>query len=495
MKKGLFALLVTVAIIFSVTACTETYTPNLELVDEIYSNNNGEVPENKSDENPEICSDCEEPNLNCVCEKISKINGFNISQGERGSRELINIYTFTDETVDMINFFLLNNLEFSEKYFIQLKFSNNAETHRASVALNIDNDGEDGIDLFLADVDYAMEFADLPGTATIAELGIVMSESDYYTYTLDLMRKGDALMGLSHQATPGAMYYRADIAAKVFGIKSENEMQELVSDWDGFIEVAQKIVDETDFKILAGADELKRNFLNARTQGWVIDGKFNIDYDTIEEFVQVTGAIADMGGLKVNSGGQQFSTSWEAGMSDGVFAYFGSTWYLHYILKGQADDSFGKWGMIPGPQEFYWGGTYWFGSKSAASNKLKAEAVKQIIEFFCVDDESIIAYMTKTGDFPSKKTVLKSLSATDEQKSFFLYKTDHYPVFAEIADRIDISRNVTKYDAFMDKLFDTFINNIFSDGLPFYKALDILSTGVRENAPPGYLGSGLTTMR
>jgi hypothetical protein len=331
-----------------------------------------------------------------------------------------------------------------------------------------------------------MEFADLAGTATIADLGIEITESEYYAYTLDLMRKGDDIMGLSHQATPGAMYFRADVAADLFDIEKDADMQELVKDWDSFIEVAEKVVEETDFHVLAGADELKRNFINARDEGWVVDGTFNVDYDTVTEFVEVTGAIKDMEGLKVNAAGQQWSSSWTEGMGDvdeGVFAYFGSTWYLHYTLGDNAKETEGLWGMVPGPQEFYWGGTYWFGSKVAAADDAKKAGVAQIIEFFCVNDDEAILWMEETGDFPSKKAVAEKLADDYDGNDFFKFKTNHFEIFADIAERIDITKNITRYDDIMNGLFDDFIANVFSEDESIDDAIDILSEAVKEAIP------------
>jgi len=510
MKKRLLAILLAAVMIFSLTACETTTDPGGSTQAPIETDDSGNPvdpsgsPEGACDkcglaecgledsgwtccvwpgDGDDLCTVCKGFFWDQGCQRLYAMQKFNEGQ-ERGEKELINIYTFTDETLDMINFFVEKNPTFLDEYFIQIEYNTTSDAHRTQVSNNINKDGADGVDLFVADVDYAMEFADLPGTATITELGIEIVESEYYAYTLDLMRKGSDLMGLSHQATPGAMYYRADIAQEILGIESEAEMQALVSDWDGFIEVAEQITSGVqDTFMIAGADELKRNFANARTEGWVVDGEFNIDYDTIEEFVDVTTQIMDMDGLKVNAGGQQWSPSWNDGMSGGVFAYFGSTWYLHYVLKDNAGDSHGQWGMIPGPQPFFWGGTYWFGSKVAAADESKADAVRQLIEFFCVNDESITAYMTATGDFPSKKSVVGNLEATEDQKSFFLFETDHYPVFAEIADKIDITDNITKYDDVMNSLFDDFINNVFADGMSIDDALDAMSEGVRANAP------------
>jgi hypothetical protein len=244
-----------------------------------------------------------------------------------------------------------------------------------------------------------------------------------------------------------------------------------------------------DFKMMAGADELKRNFINARNTGWVViedDEKvFNVDYDTIEEFVRVTQEIVDMDGLAVNAGGQQWGGAWNEGMKDGVFAYFGSTWYLHYTLKdlSAGGASVGNWGMIRGPQEFYWGGTFWFGSKVAAADDDKAAAVRQIIEFFCVNDDELILWMEYKGDFPAKKAVAQRLADGFDGDDFFLYDTNYFEVFIDIADRIDITKNITKYDDVMNGLFDDLINAIFANGEDLYDAVDTMSEGVRERAP------------
>jgi hypothetical protein len=432
------------------------------------------------------CLKCKE----CI-KNLAASEGFNTDQGEQGERTLLNIYTFTDETVDMLKFFLDANPTFTDDYFIQVHRNTAATPHRLAVNTNINREGENSVDLFVADVDYAREFAANPHTATLDELGIDITESEYYAYTLELMRINGELKGLSHQATPGAMYFRADIAEEVLGVDNVEDMQALVKDWDTFLETAQKLMDEKggedgkDFSIIAGADELKRNFMNAREEGWVVmeDGKetFNIDDATITEFVNVTGAIRDMDGLKIQ-GSAQWSGDWFSGMDDGsVFAYFGSTWFLHYTLGDNTDKSDGKWGMVPGPQEFYWGGTYWFGSKNAAADEAKKAGVAQIIEFFCVNDESITEYMKDTGDFTSKKSVADAIKSDSAfENDFFLWNTNHYEIFADIADRIDITKNITMYDETVNSVFDAFINDVFSNGDTQEVALGKLRETVRE---------------
>ena len=48
-------------------------------------------------------------------------------------------------------------------------------------------------------------------------------------------------MGDSCQVPPGGLFYRRSIAEKYFGVKTPEEFQKLVCDWDTFTETAQKL--------------------------------------------------------------------------------------------------------------------------------------------------------------------------------------------------------------------------------------------------------------
>jgi len=43
-----------------------------------------------------------------------------------------------------------------------------------------------------------------------------------------------------------------------------------------------------------------------------------------------------------------------------IFGYVLPTWGLHYVLKANAPDSSGDWGLTNGPSSYFWGGT-WLG--------------------------------------------------------------------------------------------------------------------------------------
>ncbi|MCL2036618.1 MAG: ABC transporter substrate-binding protein [Oscillospiraceae bacterium] len=491
--KRFMAVLLAIIMVLTLSACTSTKDP-AEEGNGTGTGGDGTNAPTTDEQGNEVTTAAETKSAEDL-RKEKVVNDFNASQGEVGNRTVLNFNTFTDETAGMLAFFLKENPEFGEDYYIKVELNTEVHQHRLAVSTNIGKTGSDSVDLFIADVDYAMEFAGMSGTASLADLGIEITESEYYAYTLDLVRIDGTVKGLSHQATPGAMYYRADIAEEILGIKSDADMQKLVSDWDKFLETMEKIMEESDdLNIIYGADELKRNFMNSRDEAWVVDNEFNIDMDTLEEFVRVTQAIKDMGGLAINGGGQ-WANNWYSGMKDGVFSYFGSTWYLHYTIKPNAKEdgegkdelgngSYGLWGMVPGPATFYWGGTYWFGSKVAAEDDAKKDAVAQIIEFFCVNDDSMFAYMDSTGDFPSKKAVAKKLADNYDGNDFFLFKTNHFEVFAEVAEKIDITKTITPYDATINSEVDEFINAIFSsEAKSFDDAIQAFKAAVRGKIP------------
>jgi len=422
----------------------------------------------------------------------------------------ITFYTFTEETgSDLLPFVYRQNPGFEDKYDVQVVLEADAETYIKKVESALASGS--GIDIYVADADYARKFASNPKAANVKDY-IDFNEADYYTYVLDMMRVGGNVKALTHQATPGVMYYRSDLAKEI-GYDTPDALQAKVGTWEGYLQVADQLKAKGVY-MNYGTDELKRTFLNGRQSGWVVDGNLNIDEDLMKKFFQTTKALYDNDELSFRGTGQ-WSAGWQAGaraaawdeeLEDGtivnhpaatVFSYFGSTWYLHYCLKGwtvtegvydtnegqlkhavitgekttqQVDQeiadsnngTFGDWGMVAGPQGYFWGGTYWFAPTFLVEDAGKAdvlEGVKTIIETMCVRDDSVEAYAKEFGDFISKKTVVEKIKNDPLFDNPFLGGQNHYVIFAEAAPKVDASKNVTIYDA----QFDTFVNNAINE--------------------------------
>ncbi len=417
--------------------------------------------------------------------------------GASGDKTKVKVMTFTDETQTMLDIFCADeaNKAITDKYEFEVSLESTASTYIQNVLSDLA--GDNAPDLFLADADYAKQFAEQEQTASIADLGITINEDDYYKYTLDFTsRQSDGTrMGLSHQAAPGVVLYRTDYAEQVLGSKDPADVQAAMSDWDKFVETAKKMQENGIFMI-NGLDELKRCFMNNRDGAWLKDDMtYYCDEATVTKFFETTKELADAGCVQYMEN-TQWTTNWYNGMQDGVFCFFGCTWYLHYTIKpnclttktGDVDadgnataadadykvgnGSYGLWGIVQGPAPYFWGGTWWFGSKKCLEDGT-AEAVKAVIEYFCVNDDSMKAYMEKTGDFPSKPGVAEQLSSNND----FLGGQDHYAIFREAAKNVN-----TKTTTMYDDTFNTAVNDALIEYIVNGMSLDDAIAYIKDKA-------------
>src|SRR5690606_30181610 len=90
------------------------------------------------------------------------------------------------------------------------------------------------------------------------------------------------------QATPGAFFYRDSFAKEYLDINSPEEMQEVISTWDGFYETAVKLDEASNGEVdmISGIEDLSFPFYSTREEGWVVDNKLVID-DNITELLEL----------------------------------------------------------------------------------------------------------------------------------------------------------------------------------------------------------------
>lgn len=390
-----------------------------------------------------------------------------------GEKVTIKVYTFTNETQGMLDRYKEKNPDVNVEFDVTLEADASTYIQKVGSALN----GDEAPDLFLADADYAQLFAGYEGTATLAELGVEFDENDYYSYMLDFTTVDGNRMAISHQATPGAILYRTDYAEQYLGVKTPEEMQAKLGTWDDFKKVADTLK-ENDIYMVSGIDELKRCFMANRDAAWVdADLNYHLDEDLVKEYLEVTKYLCDNEQTNY-ADNTQWKPEWNEGMVDGVFCYFGCTWYLHYTIKpnclktktGAADEegnptvadsdyvvgngSFGKWGMVQGPMAYFWGGTWWYGSDKCAADEAKKAIVADVIEFYTCDAEAMTDYAKTSGDFVSKISVVDAIKDDEAFNNPFLGGQNHYQYFAEAAKNVN-AKTMSKYD----DTFNTAVNN------------------------------------
>ena len=92
-------------------------------------------------------------------------------------------------------------------------------------------------------------------------------------------------------------------------------------------------------------------------------------------------------------------------------------------------------------------------AKVAAADDAKKAAIKDLINFFTLDDDFLYTYAHDSGDFVGSKPVVDKIVAEGGTPNPFLGGQDHYGMFAEAA-AIASGKTWTPYDETMDTLWN-----------------------------------------
>lgn len=302
---------------------------------------------------------------------------------------------------------------------------------------------DDKIDMFLVEADYALKYVDSDYTLDIInDIGLTEEDvSDQYQYTKDIVTVDGVLKGTTWQATPGLFAYRRSIAKDVLGTDDPDKVQEALSSWEGFDEVASK-ASEKGYKMLSGFDDSFRTFSNNVSAPWVTGTTLTVDKN-ISRWIQQTKEFTDKG---YNNKTTLWSDGWAKDQSaDGkVFGFFYSTWGINFTLMGNAgDEGFGDWAVCYGPEPYYWGGTW----LCAAAGTDNADTIKDIMKQLTCNEE-IMESMTRDQsiqDYTNTISGMEKIAADTSFGSEFLGGQNHVALFSKTAQKIDM-KNVSPYD-------------------------------------------------
>ncbi len=316
------------------------------------------------------------------------------------------------------------------------------------------------VDIMFLEADWALKYInDDAVTMGLSEIGIDEgSFGDIYPYVLEIGKSttDGTLKGISWQAAAGGFCYREDLAEQYLGVKTPEEMQEKVKDWDTFLATAEELMNASGDKKVALSATLGgvwQVYAGSRDTAWVgSDNKLVVD-DYCKDYAEFASKLWNNG--YVTQVGQWGNEWLPLGNSGNVLGYFVSTWgfgdtILASAAGGEGGETFGKWKCVVGPQEFYWGGT-WLAPSTRCNNK---ELAKEFIEFFTTNEEGATAYAEKQGEYMSNSKVMEDIIAKGEYKGApVLGGQNHFAVLNEVAKGIDMAGKITPYDAVIKTAF------------------------------------------
>ena len=330
-------------------------------------------------------------------------------------------------------------------------------------AENYDNylsDANNDADIMFVEADWALKYIndDSAETGTKALTDIGFSDADYgdlYGYTVEIGKSTSGVQkGLSWQAAAGGFCYRTDLAETYLGVKTPDEMQALIGDWDSFVATAAKVSEASGGQTAltttaAGAWQV---FSAGRNTPWVADNKLTLD-DSAKGYIDLAKQMYDNGYIIKDLG--QWSTDWyAAGQTDTTMGYFVSTWgfgdaILSQAAGGEGGATYGKWNVVVGPQPFYWGGTW----ATVANRCNNPELAKEFISFFTTNTEGATAYANDKGEYVSNKAAMANVIPNYAGLGV-LGGQNHFEVLNVVADQIDMAGGITPYDSTIKTAFN-----------------------------------------
>lgn len=325
-------------------------------------------------------------------------------------------------------------------------------------------------------------FADLSALEADAQNQIVN-----YVYEAGKDENG-VLRALSYQVTPGAIIYRRDLAKEIFGTDDPDAMSAKFKDFDTILQTAEEVKD-AGYRIFSDSGNL-RWYANAGS-AWVEDGVLQVSdaklgymdaavklyQDELVAFAPEWSAAwyASMAGeLPLNAGWSDLSEVSGEDMTQ-VFSYSLPSWGA-LIVRDNAKDNKGNFGICSGPCSYFGGGTF-IGVSEYSEHK---DTAADFVRFCTLNDDTAQWWLeTSNGDVVSNKAVLEA-NKDFENESFGNQKT--YEFYTKEAENIDYSI-VTKYDDTIGNFWGASIEAIQKGDMTKEEAIDDFYMQVETTFP------------
>ena len=308
-----------------------------------------------------------------------------------GSKEAINLWSFTDEVPKMVDRYLELHPEFAEKYEVKTTIIATTEgAYQPALDQALLGGGADAPDIYAAEAAFVLKYTqgDMADYAmTYKDLGIdvdaKIDEAQIAPYTSDIGKRGEDVVGLGFQATGGAAIYRRSLAKDVWGTDDPEEVGKKIGPgWDQFMSAAGEM-EAKGYAMVSGGGDLWQVVRNTGEKPWIVDEKLYID-PAREQYMDLQKTLYDNGYMNDTTA---WNDAWFADMSGSgakpVFTFLGPAWLINYVMAGNAGETVGDWAVAVPPEGFFWGGT-WLMANKEVRPEVK-DGVAELIEWITLD--------------------------------------------------------------------------------------------------------------
>ncbi|WP_346622789.1 extracellular solute-binding protein [Blastococcus montanus] len=334
-----------------------------------------------------------------------------------------------------------------------------------------------GIEIgFVSDIvqNHADAFADF-GQAENAD---EVRETFYDWKYEQAMTEDGRVVGLGTDAGPQAMCFRRDLFEAAGLPTDREELGELWSDWEGYLDVGRRYQDSpTKPAGSAFVDSPASVFSAAVYQGELAynDEDGNPAPESSDGVENAWEHASEAAAEDLTAGLSQFGDEWNSAFANGAFATIACpAWMLGYITSQVGEDGAGKWDIAPLPgQGGNWGGS-WLGVPESSDDK---EAAMALVEWLTAPEQQIKMF-TREAHFPSSSEAAEDPEVADATSEYFS-GAPIGQIFGESAENIRRTP-IGRYDTQIQEAFTTALTNVATQGVSPDEAFEDAMASVEQ---------------
>lgn len=331
------------------------------------------------------------------------------------------------------------------------------------------------VDVFVGEPQMMPNFYEAGFCSDLSELADEATDK-LVSYVVEAGTDTDGVLrSLSYQGTPGSVIYRRDLAQNVWGTDDPDEIGKKFA---SFAEIENTAAELKKAGYCIFGDTGALRWFSISDHAWVEDGAVIVDdarnsyfdtavslyqndqianapewsapwYNSMAGALPVLGADADVWGTDADALKEMIDSG---SATTEVFSYVMPSWGA-LIVRDNAGDNKGKFGLCSGPCSFFGGGTF------LAVNEFSEhkDAALEFIKYVTLNEETSQWWLeVSEGDVVSMKSVLEA-NKDYENASFGNQKT--YAFYEKELDKIDYSK-ITGYDDACKDAFGTAITSV-----------------------------------
>lgn len=305
-------------------------------------------------------------------------------------------------------------------------------------------------------------FGEIAWRGTLFEMGICENlEQAPYNLDRNLMVESSIplttdpngnIVALEMQVTPAGFAYKRDLAKKYLGTDDPGEIGAMISDWDKFMEVGQKILEESEGKVkmMPSLGDVLLSTISQNVVEYVDGTTVNIT-DKMAKPLEITMKMRDAG---IIGNLELYSASWYAAYaSDEYLFYEAAAWAPPYVISVNDPDGSGNWAITTPPDgSFNLGGT----SLSINKDSKNKEAAWKFLEYVYFSEEGGALMYDLTGNYscyqPYYESSYSPFDVTGPYDDFFGGQS-LVEFYINVAAPQAETAIQSKYDSLVDSVF------------------------------------------